>query len=150
MAQLPGKEDCSDLEGQRRVADEYIDDLNRPWSEGAPGSWAVCAGVEHLGPVGELIGFCGFLPGKVEGVGLELGYGLAKVYWGKGLATEAALASMDWVFSQDGISCVYAVFGREHTATRRVLEKLGMTQRGEVDLYDSVARDFGLLPLYTV
>lgn len=150
MAQLPGKEDCSDLEGQRRVADEYIDELNRPWSEGAPGSWAVCAGVEQLGPVGELIGFCGFLPEKVEGAGPELGYGLAKAYWEKGLATEAALASMDWVFSQDGISCVYAVFGREHTATRRVLEKLGMAQRGEVDLYDSVAQGLGLLPLYTV
>ncbi len=41
-------------------------------------------------------------------------------------------------------------FGREHTATRRVLEKLGMAQRGEVDLYDSVAQGLGLLPLYTV
>ena len=38
----------------------------------------------------------------------------------------------------------------ENTASRRVMEKLGMKHEKDVDLYDSVAKGEGLLPFYSI
>ena len=48
----------------------------------------------------ELIGFCGFIHQIVDGDEyIELGYRLDEAYWGKGIATEAALAVRDYAFN---------------------------------------------------
>ena len=57
--------------------------------------------------------------------GRELGYVLAKPYWGRGLMPEAVLAVMDYLFSQlsyDYISCGHFVRNEQ---SRRVIEKCG-------------------------
>lgn len=74
---------------------------------------------------GKLIGWCGlmFLEGTPE---VEVGYGVAKAYWGQGLMTEAAAASLRYGFEERGLARIVAVALPENTASRRIMEKLGM------------------------
>ena len=80
---------------------------------------------------GRLIGDAGLYP--VDGVAshVELGYTLARDAWGVGYATEAATALVEHARSVLGVSRVVATVDPANDASRRVLEKVGMTARGE-------------------
>ncbi len=65
----------------------------------------------------------------------ELGYVLARYYWGKGIITEAVRALVDWAFSQGHIYRVWAVCDVENVASARVLEKVGMQREGILRRY---------------
>ena len=58
---------------------------------------------------------------------LEIGYGLGSNYWGKGYMTEVVRAMLDDYFVNRGFKTVYASFFPENTASKRVMEKCGMT-----------------------
>ncbi|HEV2705378.1 MAG TPA: GNAT family N-acetyltransferase [Pyrinomonadaceae bacterium] len=91
------------------------------WRTNGFGHWAV---VEKSS--GELMGWCG-LARLDETPEVEVGYGLARRFWGAGAATEAARASLRFGFEQLGLERIAAVAFPENTASRRVMEKLGMT-----------------------
>jgi [ribosomal protein S5]-alanine N-acetyltransferase len=75
---------------------------------------------------GEFVGFSGVSPERIKGVTeWNLGYRLAKRYWGQGLATEAALASLEHAFEEKRFDSVVAIVEPEHAASRRVVEKAG-------------------------
>jgi RimJ/RimL family protein N-acetyltransferase len=79
----------------------------------------------------ELIGFCGFDDGFAPEV--EIGWRLLPDYWGRGLATEAARAVMDYGFRAFGFPRLISVAQPENRASIRVMEKLGMRyERGFV------------------
>jgi RimJ/RimL family protein N-acetyltransferase len=61
---------------------------------------------------------------------LTLGYALAPEVWGKGLATEAALAAIDAGFSLTSAVEALATAHIENPASRRVLEKCGFVHSG--------------------
>ncbi len=64
-----------------------------------------------------------------DGTGtVEIGYGVVPAYRGRGYATEAAGAVLDWALRQPGVARVIAACLRDNLASRRVLEKLGMRQ----------------------
>jgi len=56
---------------------------------------------------------------------LELGFSFLPAYQGRGYATEAARALVDWAFGA-GFHRVYGRLEARNTASARVLEKLGM------------------------
>ena len=60
----------------------------------------------------------------------EIGYVLARRYWGRGLMTEAARAVVEWALAERAIYRVWAVVDLENPASQRVLEKVGMTREG--------------------
>lgn len=60
----------------------------------------------------------------------ELGYVVGVAYWGRGYATEAARALLGYGFEELGLNRVYAFCFTRNPASRRVLEKLGMTHEG--------------------
>lgn len=75
---------------------------------------------------GALIGFCGLSLENVDGVEeIEIGYRLAKDQWGKGLATEAATRVIEYGFSDLNINSIIGIVSPRHTASLRVLAKLG-------------------------
>jgi len=150
MYWLPGSDKVSTLEGQREVALDYLIDFIAPWDELGFGEWAVCTKTVEPGSVGSFIGYCGFIPGQIEGAGPEIAYAIGKSMWGKGIVTEALIACLDWIFTKPEVSRVYAVTDKENTASRRVLEKLGMKHEKDVDLYNSVAEGEGMLPFYSI
>jgi [ribosomal protein S5]-alanine N-acetyltransferase len=55
----------------------------------------------------------------------ELGYVLARPYWGQGLMTEAVRVVVQWAMSQPRLSRVEALCDLDNHASARVLEKAG-------------------------
>ncbi len=59
-----------------------------------------------------------------------LGYGVARACWGRGIATEAARAVLDYGFDAFRLAKVWARADPRNGASVRVLEKLGMQREG--------------------
>lgn len=74
---------------------------------------------------GGLIGYCGLAHGSDE-IGVELVYLLARAEWGKGVATEAASATLRYGFESLGFDSIAAVTRPDNWRSRRVMERLGM------------------------
>ena len=74
---------------------------------------------------GALVGDAGLHP---LGDDIELGYTLARGAWGRGYATELGRALLAYAFDVLGAARVVAQVEPENTASRRVLEKLGMRE----------------------
>jgi len=72
-----------------------------------------------------LIGFCGVQP-LPETAEIEIGWWLARAWWGRGLATEAARAALEDAFTRVGLRRVVAIAQPGNRASVRVMEKLGM------------------------
>ena len=75
---------------------------------------------------GDVIGFSGvkFVPEISE---TELGYRFFPEYWGKGLATEAGQASIEFARSDLGLKRLVAMVHPDNVASARVLAKLGFS-----------------------
>jgi RimJ/RimL family protein N-acetyltransferase len=72
----------------------------------------------------------GMIEARVRGHRLNLGYVLARRYWGNGYMAEALRPLVDWALGQDEIYRVWASCDVENTASARVLEKIGMQREG--------------------
>lgn len=62
----------------------------------------------------------------------DIGYELNPRYWGKGYATEAARAAVDFGFATLQVHRIWAECLAENRASARVLEKLGMRLEGRL------------------
>jgi len=62
--------------------------------------------------------------------GVEIGYVLARSFWGRGYMTEAAQALVNWALSHSGIYRVWAVCDVENTNSAKLLERIGMRREG--------------------
>ena len=60
------------------------------------------------------------------GPAVEIGWRLARAYWGRGYATEAAEAALAHAFGPLGLREVVAFTVPGNAASRRVMEKIGM------------------------
>jgi RimJ/RimL family protein N-acetyltransferase len=67
---------------------------------------------------------------RVDGHKWELGYVLARGYWGRGYMTEALKALVNWAVQQSEIYRVWAVCDVDNLASARVMEKAGMRREG--------------------
>ena len=56
-----------------------------------------------------------------------IGYTIARVHWGRGLAPEAAAAAMRWAIAEHALVEIWASTDRGNLRSQRVLEKLGMS-----------------------
>ncbi len=68
-----------------------------------------------------------------------LGYWLGREYWGQGLMTEAARVFVDLVFGMTSLGEIVSDALPGNLASRRVQEKLGFTDLGEMEI-DAPAR----------
>ncbi len=60
----------------------------------------------------------------------EIIYALSRIFWGKGLMTEAVKAVMNWAFStHQNLHRMYACCNPKNIGSQRVLEKLGLSGR---------------------
>lgn len=65
--------------------------------------------------------------------GIEIGWVLARDYWGGGYAREAAAAWLDWAWTHRPEREVFAVTTRTNTASRALMERLGMRHDPTLD-----------------
>lgn len=90
-------------------------------------------------PSGDHLGHCGLMhiPGAPDHP-VELVYALAKASWGQGYASEAASASLRYAFEDLNLERIIALAMPENTASRRVMDKIGMVFEGiRNDYYDA-------------
>ena len=73
----------------------------------------------------KFIGWCG-LWHLAETDEIEVGYAIAKEFWGKGYATEAAFRFLEYGFADLGLNKIVAVAFPENQASQNVMKKLGM------------------------
>ncbi len=62
----------------------------------------------------------------------EMGYWLAEPYWGRGIATDAVRAVVDYAFTELDLVRLEAYVFEWNSASCRVLEKAGFTQEGRL------------------
>ena len=94
----------------------------------ALGFWAV----EHRDEK-RLIGFCGLKPGAEDtpiAGEVEIGWMLARPWWGKGYAREAASASLDWAWANLDAPRVAAITAACNQRSQALMERLGMRRLG--------------------
>lgn len=65
---------------------------------------------------------------------IELAWGIARPHWGRGYASEAALAVRDWAFGTLGLERVASFIHRENLRSMRVAEKIGSRREGTLRL----------------
>jgi ribosomal-protein-alanine N-acetyltransferase len=82
-----------------------------------------CAVIEKAS--GLFAGWCGLWRLK-ETRETEVGYAISKEFWGRGFATEAGRRFLEYGFNELKVDKIVAVARPENTASRRVMEKLGM------------------------
>jgi ribosomal-protein-alanine N-acetyltransferase len=103
----------------------YIDNVRTQYAENGIGRWAVI-----LKETNEFIGWSGIKLIK-DSINnhqnfYEIGYRFIQKHWGKGYATEAGLAFVDYAFNEMKVENLYAYADAGNINSRRILEKLGM------------------------
>jgi ribosomal-protein-alanine N-acetyltransferase len=77
----------------------------------------------------------------------EVGWHLARSVWGKGYATEAGAAVLEYGFAERGLSEIFAVVDSGNEASRKVVERLQMIYQGQTERYYGQTLDlFKALP----
>lgn len=56
----------------------------------------------------------------------DIGYRLIRKYWGQGIATETAIASLDYAFNILKVEEVYAAASCENVGSNKILQKIGL------------------------
>lgn len=109
---------------------DTLDGLRMYVEHGGPddGGWFVT-----LSRDGRVIGDCGTHGWADDDGRVELGYGLAAPFRGRGLGTEAVRVLADWVAGQPDVRVVAASVEVGNEPSRRLLDRLGFVLTGEQD-----------------
>ncbi len=131
VQELAGDRQVSDMlftfdPSQNGISQQWIIDQHEFFEQG---KWVNLAITES--PLGIVIGSVG-LDIDPEHNQAEIAYWLGKMYWGKGYATEAARATLEYGFEELHLHRVYARFLARNPASGRVLKKIGMTWEGRL------------------
>lgn len=80
---------------------------------------------------GHLVGCIGALPGEFEyAKSAEIGYWLAKEYWGKGIVAQALTLMIREIQTRSDIIRLHAVVFSGNSQSTKVLEKVGFEHEG--------------------
>ena len=85
---------------------------------------------------GKAIGTIGFVPGKdVERISAEIGYWLAKPYWGQGIMSAVVRKACDIAITEWELARITAIVFEGNLASVRVLEKSGFAREARLKKY---------------
>jgi [ribosomal protein S5]-alanine N-acetyltransferase len=105
--------------------------LARLASAAAPNPWKDGFGVLHLAE-NILIGFCSFTGPPTANETVEIAYGIAPAYQGRGYATEAAQALIAYALASGLVRTIQAHTLPQRNASTRVLQKCDFTMIEEI------------------
>ena len=104
----------------REEAADVVEESVTGFAERRYGFWVIeRAGIESL------VGFAGLRPLPDDANELELYYGLERVHWGSGFATEASRAVLRYGFDVLGLGRIYIRTDGPNAASVAVMERLG-------------------------
>lgn len=109
----------------------------------AEGMWAVI-----WKDSGEAIGCVGYLPASASNLKIaedhaDVGYWIARSYWGKSICTEALQMVIDYCFNEKGFTTLWGDYFPSNPASGRVMEKCGYVVNIKLDAYSYM--DYGIL-----
>ncbi len=108
---------------------QMIEFIQNQYKENGVGRLAVIEKSSNI-----LIGWSGlkYLTSEINGMKnvYELGYRFLPEYWGKGYATETAIAALNYAFNEIKTDIVYAMAVTENAGSNHVLRKLGFEELG--------------------
>jgi ribosomal-protein-alanine N-acetyltransferase len=117
----------------RAESDAMVDRIEAAFESNGFGLWAV----EVVGGA-PFIGFVGLAVPTFEAhftPAVEVGWRLAQEHWGRGYATEAAHAALEFGFASVGLDEIVSFTVPANIRSRAVMERLGMTH-DEKDDFD--------------
>jgi ribosomal-protein-alanine N-acetyltransferase len=118
---------------------EYLPPAGEGWIARARAHWDEHGFGQWVAEVPGEAGFIGVIGLAVVGYGasftpaVDVAWRLARAHWGRGYATEAAQASLDYGFGELGLDEIVALTVPANWRSRRVMERLGMTRSPEDD-----------------
>jgi len=112
----------------RQQAERSLHSILDHWSSQGYGIWAIKT------KEGVLLGRCG-LNLITETSEVEVDFVVARSFWGKGFATEAARAVLTYGFEVLKLETIIALTKPENAAARRVMEKNGMRYVKEAEYW---------------
>lgn len=127
----------------RAASDIWLAKVEAHWERHGYGLWAVALRGEA-----DFIGFVGLAevgPEMPFAPAVEVAWTLAKPWWGRGLAPEAARAAVADGFYRGGLQEIVALTAAQNTPSQRVMEKLGMRRDpGEDFMHPNAPEGHGL------
>ena len=92
----------------------------------------------------EAIGCVGYLPStasnlKIAETECEVGYWIARPYWGMGICTEAMKLVVDYCINVKGFTTLWGDYFLDNPSSGRVMEKCGFVDTGKETLCASLA-----------
>lgn len=97
----------------------------------------------------EIIGSCGYNSIDFENAKAEIGYDIARAFWGRGYASEAICSLLDYAFSSLKLNRIEAKVEPENVKSVKVLQKLNFTFEGTLRQYEKVNGKFNDLNMYS-
>lgn len=85
---------------------------------------------------GDFLGYVGLLPipaDHPQGPGVEIGWRFRRAVWGRGYATEGAIAALRDGFERLKLSEILAYTAPDNLRSQAVMERLGMARAGGLD-----------------
>jgi [ribosomal protein S5]-alanine N-acetyltransferase len=110
----------------------YPDGMAEQWISSQPENFAkgeVVTFAITLGEGGELVGAIGMRI-QLESDRAEIGYWIGVPYWGRGFATEAARAVIEYGFERLRLNRIFGEHFTRNAPSGRVLQKAGMRHEG--------------------
>ncbi|QCE35234.1 GNAT family N-acetyltransferase [Acetobacteraceae bacterium] len=120
----------SHMLGGLRCFSETQEELEKDllfWQENRVGMFTIRLRAEAL-DIGDFVGIVG-VHQRPDWRGLALRFAISPSFRGKGIATEAVLSTLDFVF-QMGLPSILALAREDNVASRRILSAVGMSARG--------------------
>lgn len=94
----------------------------------------------HEKSTGEMVGYCGIKwvdnPLATNQGDHEIGWIVREDRWRRGYAEEAVRAVLEWAFGSIGAPHVVALTSKANTGSWKLMEKLGMERRADLDFSD--------------
>ncbi|WP_221568074.1 GNAT family N-acetyltransferase [Alkalihalobacillus sp. TS-13] len=113
-------------------AEEWIEWTHNNYNAYNVGLWAV-----ELLETGEFAGQCGIVPQKINSeVMMEIGYLFIREHWGKGYATEAALACLNYGFEKCRYPKLISLIAPENSPSSAVAKRIGMRKETQIHKWD--------------
>jgi len=121
----------STLTRERSAA--LIERFERFFEQHGYGLWAV-----EIPGEAPFAGYVGINPVEIDvtfAPAVELGWRLGRAFWGRGIASEAAIAAIAFAFERLGLGELVAYTAVINARSRRLMERLGMTHDPAEDFH---------------
>ncbi|MEZ0129181.1 GNAT family N-acetyltransferase [Flavobacterium sp. LBUM151] len=114
-----------------------IKNIQQQYKDFGIGRWAVV-----LKETNEFLGWSGikFITNEINNHKdfYEIGYRFIEKHWGRGYASEAGKAFIEYTFNEMKVDCLYAYADEGNENSRKVLEKLGFQYKNSFEYEDEL------------